>query len=351
MAARKHDHLSSGISRWLIALADPMARAPLPAHLLSSRDLPKMLEAASVHGVLPAVTRNLRSYAQSKAVGLPSAQDIETALGAALSQNVQKQAALEQALTEQSERIAAAFSGAGIVFAMVKGDRFARRLYPNPQDRPFGDIDILIPVNDLERSRQVIPPLGFKLELSRARGGDENTMDKWVLVGNEAVSVETQTNLVHAPRIASKISLSYEQLLIAGRGNPEDATALLLAAAIHAAAIHQMDRLQHVIDVTQAVRGVAGPIDRESLQAATRETGSTVAVQTALDAAFQIFGENELRTLADQLMPAPWRKLRQKLLTPGVVIGARSRQSKRYRWRRRLARRIMTRHGRQAKTA
>jgi hypothetical protein len=347
MAARKHDYLSPKLSRWLIALADPLARCPLPQQPLTKQDLSKLLLAAPIQGVLPAVRRNLQNYAKSSGFGsMPSEREIAALLNALSPEaDLLKQAALERRLTEYSRKIADSFAKANIGFAMVKGDRFARLLYPNAEDRPFGDLDILIPVEDLEKSREVMPPLGFKLKMSRASGGDANMMDKWILAAEESITVETQTNLVHAPKIAKKIGLSYEQLLIAGRGNPEDATALLAAAAIHAAVIHQMDRLQHVIDVLQAVRGVAGPVDAESLKAAAHATGSTVAIQTALDTAFQMFDEQETRALADQLQPCPWRGLRQKLVTPSVVINTRSRRSRRDRWRRRLARLIMTRAG------
>lgn len=351
MPTKKHQPISAEMSAWMIALADPLGRCSLPSYPLRVEELPAMLDAASAHGVKSALTRNLGTYVRSdRARELPRPQEISQLLENEVvysKDSLARQAKLEQELTIQSNRIAATFDEARIGFAMVKGDRFSRRLYPHPEDRPYGDIDILIPVSDLRTSRDVLPGLGFKLEGSRAGGGDSNTMDKWVLTENHAVTVEVQTNLVHSRRLAKTVGLSYQQLLVAGRGNPEDGTALLFAAAVHAAAIHQMDRLQHVIDVLQTVRGSAGKIDVESLQEGAREAGATAAVQTALDVAYGMFGEDGLRQLADRLTPAPLRKMRQILLTPRIVTRARSTRRKRDNWRRRIVRAIISGQGKQ----
>ena len=54
----------------------------------------------------------------------------------------------------------------------------------------------------------------------------------------------------------------HRRVMHAGNGDAENPTALLMVAAIHGAAGHQFERLQPAIDVLQAARGVAGPIDR-----------------------------------------------------------------------------------------
>ncbi len=58
-----HDLLSSCAKDWLVALSDPLQRAPKPGQPLQPDDLDVMVEAASAHGVLPLVARNLRALA------------------------------------------------------------------------------------------------------------------------------------------------------------------------------------------------------------------------------------------------------------------------------------------------
>ena len=69
--------------------------------------------------------------------------------------------------------------------------------------------------------------------------------------------MEVQTNLIHSPNLGTGIRLRYADLLAAGGGDPENATALLLLAAVHGAAGHQFERLQPAVDVLQAARGAA----------------------------------------------------------------------------------------------
>ena len=90
--------------------------------------------------------------------------------------------------------------------------------------------------------------------------------------------VEVHTNLVHSPKLRGGMSLRYEDVLEAGDGAVASPTALLLVASAHAAIGHQLDRLQHLVDILLAVRGVAGAVDFERLRKAAGRSGVLLAV-------------------------------------------------------------------------
>jgi hypothetical protein len=135
--------------------------------------------------------------------------------------------------------------------------------------------------------------------------------------------------------------VSYEDVLDAGDGDSRAPTALLFVAATHAAAGHQFDRLQHLVDVVQAARGVAGPIDRKRLADVSRRCGVTLAVAAALDLAGRTFGEAASTELAQALMPRRLGRLPCTLLAPGLVLRAQSEARVHGSWRRKLFRQTM----------
>jgi hypothetical protein len=164
------------------------------------------------------------------------------------------------------------------------------------------------------------------------------------------LEVEIQANLIHSRKIGSAVGLSFDELLEAGDGDPEAPIVLLIVAAVHGAAVHQFDRLQHIIDVLQAVRNADGKVDAAQLQLAAQRVGATAALQTALDLTAEIYGDRYCRMLADQ-MHAPWRALRRWLVTVDVILRARSVAKRRDNWRRRLLRLLLVVSGKSERMA
>lgn len=84
-------------------------------------------------------------------------------------------------------RLQAAFRQAGIPFIPVKGVLIAP-VYPDPQLRTMGDMDLLVRADDRERIRDVLTPLGF-------------TNTKWSEVEwdyqQDKVKFELQAELIH----------------------------------------------------------------------------------------------------------------------------------------------------------
>ena len=244
-------------------------------------------------------------------------------------------------LSHHAQRIAKALAAEDLPAAIIKGPVFSRRLYPRPADRSFTDIDILVSSASLEATAEILHSLGFAPARSENRSDQDHGEYKWLLPGNDLILVEVQSNLIHSARLGNGIRFGFADLSAAGDGNTEDATALLILAAVHGAATHQFERLQPAIDVLQAARGAAGPINRVRLARIADMIGATAALQTALDIAAQLFDESEAREIANSLSPAPWRRLRRTLLSPAVVIRAQARSAGLDSWRRRAVREII----------
>ena len=342
-----HASLSPQASAWLAHLSDPWSRVAAPSGRIQAAELLLLVEAASAHGVLPAMARNLHGLAAggrgAAIVDDADAQHLVENVSNELDQRLIVLVGQNSLLSRHATRIATGFAHDAIPANVVKGPVFARRLYPQPADRSFTDVDVLVAPELIAACSAVLERLGFVLAPGENRGGLDHGEYKWLLPGNDLILVEIQTNLIHSPNLGTGVRLSRADLLAAGDGDAEDATALLLVAAVHGAAGHQFERLQPAVDVLQAARGAAGPIDRKRLAQVAQATGSTAAVQTALDLAAELFGEPSARELADLLSPAPWRALRRKLVSPGVVLRAQARRRGRDSWRRQALREIIRR--------
>jgi hypothetical protein len=353
MSDRRHARVSSLIQNWMVALADPVSPSDAPAEKLSAVDLALLTQAATLHGVRPIFFRNLEALIAREGVArIVTDGSAEKVLDNVLEEEKQRrvsQRRAEQLLSESGEAVGRALAQVNIAAIRAKGDVFARRLYPHSADRPFGDIDILVRTGDLDRTKPVIQDIGFRLESSRAKGGKAYRLDKWVLERGESLEVEIQANLIHSRKIGSAVGLSFDELLAAGDGDPEAPIALLIVAAVHGAAVHQFDRLQHVIDVLQAVRNASGKIGGAQLQLVAQRVGATSSLQTALDLAAEIYGDSHCRALADQLN-APWRALRRRLVTVDVILRARSTVKRRDDWRRKLLRLLLVVSGRRERS-
>jgi hypothetical protein len=228
----------------------------------------------------------------------------------------------------------------------VKGPVFAEKLYPRASDRSFTDIDILVAPNALPACSLILRELGFAPAPSPLGDGRDYGEYKWILPGHPFLLIEAQTDLIHSPSLRSGIRFRHSDLMAAGNGCGSDATAILMLAAVHGAAGHQFERLQPVVDVLQAARGMAGPIDIDRLVRVAADTGAGAAIQTALDLAAKLFSESSARQLADALRAVPWRRVRRRLVSPSVVLRAQGRNGGRDSWRRRALREMIRKIGR-----
>ena len=119
-------------------------------------DWEHLLEAADHHGVVPRVYEQLRGMEQS----LPSAA--LQAIALLYQSNLQR----TLWLTRELGRILAHFAKHGIPALPYKGPVLAESLYGDVAARQFSDLDILVRVDDVRRTKQALLELGFKPELT-----------------------------------------------------------------------------------------------------------------------------------------------------------------------------------------
>jgi Uncharacterised nucleotidyltransferase len=331
--------LRPAAKEWLAHLADPLARAPRPTHPLRASDPSALLAAANLHGVLPAAIRAIASLAAG-CTAEPPANGFAGALGTARA-NAALQAGFGLMLRHHGKRATKAFEAECIEGAVVKGAVAAERLYGDASLRTFTDIDVLVGAAHRARAADVMRSLGFELFTFGDRVGKDYEEDKWLLKEEPRAMVEVHTNLVHSPKLRASMSVSYQDVLEAGDGDCAAPTALLFVAAAHAAIGHQFDRLQQLVDIVQAGRGAAGPIDVERLRRVCRRAGVLFGVVTAIELAGRTFGEFRCTDLARRLDPAYARCWRRLLVTPGVVVSAQTPERVLGSWRRKLYRQCL----------
>ncbi len=309
---------------WLLALADPNGPIEtLPGTSLTAGELPEMLELADRHSVLPIVIEALRQLADR--LGLRD--ELPAALAPMQAQQLRR-AATSMMLRGQLAEIVAVAPAARLI--VLKGPAFADRLYRDPAHRPFTDLDLLTPVEEVDAVETALADLGYRTEtqagLKHADGYGERT---WLAGSGSPTSgpVEVHWNLVNSPTVRKGVSVWYNDLQTEG-AEPDtpglarlSAASLLLIAAVHGAASHMFDRLGLVCDVCQAARGTAGDVDVDWLAEALERTGAGRAMAAALHLGWTVFGEAACDDLRRKLsLPRPGL-LSRAMVNRSVVLG------------------------------
>jgi hypothetical protein len=338
--ADSHARLSRGERQLLCTLADPDGglghfREP------GVDSLARVLTAAGLHGVLPIVWRRLRGSGLS-CTATPAALTASQDLLAEAERQVTLVTGISMLLAHHGTIVMDAFRAANIDAAMIKGPVFARHLYTAESDRSYTDIDILVAPRHLSQANAVIGELGYQEARPLGRDPEAYGEFKWLLPGNDAIMIEVQANLAHAPKLRHGLSLEYGDILEAGDGDPQSPVPMLMVAAVHAAAGHQFDRLQHGLDIVQAAR-LLPEKDIPNLVRATRKINGCLALVTALNLAQHLFGEPKAGTIAGAFRRSVFMDFAGQLITPRMVLDAQSSVHSRASWRRKLFREFLAR--------
>jgi hypothetical protein len=315
MDEARHPPLSVAEQALLARLADP--ERPVENDGLASESVGlRMLSVARQHGVLPIVWRKLRS---TTIAGDAFAQAMSEA-----GDSVALMAGQSLLLRHHARAIEDCFKRAGISAAVVKGPVFAERLYKVPADRPFTDIDLLISPNNLAAANAALPQLGF-VALTKAvwDKSDSNQEYKWGRTDNPNILIELHGNLVHYASFRRLLSYSYDDLLLAGDGDPTAPAALLMTAVIHAACGHKFHRLQFAVDIVQAARALPDS-DLPVLERAARTMGADLELAVSLNLAGQIFDDRRTLEMAERFSSGAFSALSKRLISPEAIHNATS---------------------------
>lgn len=320
MEEERHTPLSVREQQLFAGLADPERTAD-PADWSDEQAALRMLNVARLHGVLPIVWRKFRA--------------LDLDLGDAFQAEMQRSADMVSLMAGQSlllrhhsRNITSAFANAAIPVAIVKGPVFAERIYKIPADRPFTDIDLLTSPENLDKANAALPALGFVALTKQVWDkSDSNQEYKWGRSDNPNILIELHGNLVHYASFRRLLSYSYDDLLLAGGGDPNAPAALLMTAVIHAACGHKFHRLQFAVDVIQAARALPDA-DLPQLERAAREIGAELELAVSLNLAGQIFDDRKALDLAERFSSGLTSSLSKRLVSPGAIHNAMSTQGK-----------------------
>lgn len=175
------------------------------------------------------------------------------------------------------DEVVAALAAAGVPVALLKGMSLADRLYGDPDLRPSGDVDALVPAAELDHAVEVLDRHGWRLEPGRHPDYQRRHHRHVTLVREGSPAVE----LHHRASTGFAMVLDGEPLLARARPGargglvlaPEDE---LLFLALHAAD-HGLARLCWLEDLL-ALLDAAGPaLDWAAVVARARAAGAAPA--------------------------------------------------------------------------
>jgi hypothetical protein len=336
--------------QWLMTLADPKFQADnLPRQKLKAAEVAPLCVLSEMHGVLPATLQRLDCMLRNKPELLLSAPGLNLEILAAL-QPMQKRlterSAIALFLGAESRRIQLELRATGVEAILLKGIDFAGRLYAPPALRSFNDIDVLVRASQWDGVEATLARLGYlphETPMKYARGYSERT---WQHPAMPGAMVEVHDNLVNSPTVRRGVSVRLEdvptQFASDGllRATP---TGLLIIAAVHGAASHSFDKVQHLCDVAQIVRGRAGPIDEAALRECLEKTGAGFSVALALDLTARTLNEKAAAELLARLKLRWPRRLARLLITPTLVARSQGTSRRAGSWRRQTLRQLLKR--------
>jgi hypothetical protein len=308
--------MAVSVEEWLVGLCDPKGpREGMGRCELRGRELKRLQGMAERHGVLPAVVRNLR------AASLEAYQELErNGVQGRLAEN----AAMGMFLRVMAMEFFREAGIRGIPAVLIKGALVARRAYRPESLRTFIDVDLLVPKRVWEEVRDLMRGMGFESKGNRMKYDSGYGEEEWMHKEHKGCSFEVHWNLVNSPVVRHGLSVTYEDLEVGSDANPLgkslSSAALMLIASVHGAASHGFDKLQHLCDVAQLARGIAGEIEAPALAEITRATGAGLAVHAALRLAGKLLEEERCLELMSRL-GLERHALASQILNRETVIG------------------------------
>ena len=212
-------------------------------------------------------------------------------------------------------------AAAGMPVALVKGLDFAEAVYHGVHNRKFSDVDLLVAPSAQQDIANVLSGLGFAEVIAKGKK-IEQTERQWTRQAPHAglTLVEVHTDMVHAPELRARMSLTHA--LYAGRPNGGvTGAARLVLAALHGATSHLFARLQYVVDGMMVAR--AG-VDAKELKERAKRSGALLPVSTMLRLAVEIYGCQASGALLGQMEPVRFAAVERRLISPAMVISAKS---------------------------
>lgn len=312
---------------WLLTACDPQSSADPPRRELTAAQLAAALSAAQDHFVLGSVLRSVAAW-RGRETGVRS--DVYATVRTFADFHL-RDTGRTLGLRHVARQAVQALTAAGILCCVLKGEDFASRLYPSPAQRPYRDVDMLVPRDAFRDADRVIQSLGFTpLAPERKYAADQYGQISYLASIPERWSFELHWNLINSPAQRQRCSIAWEDLTYQSVQPPAQAggfrrltpTSLLLLAAVHACVGHRFDSLQQLCDIRQICRGAAGNVDAAQLAEYCRRLRCETPLAWSLDLLVRMFRCDAARDLAERCrfsaqVARPWAMLgRHTVLRP-----------------------------------
>lgn len=302
------------VGRWLARYSDPLgAHRPGLGSTLDPQFYQVLINEAALHGTLATLIRNLPEATVSGEFDK---------IRHLAEQQVLTLRSLSVMLRLHGQELMGALQRSDV--ALIKGATFARKLYPDPTLRSFTDIDLLVRESAVPDVERILLDQGFQM----AWQDKDRQEAKWIHSSNSSLLVELHTNMVHHPGLRNVMSLTLDDF----DGQIETPGAQLAIAAIHGA-LHQFQRLQHVVDICQASRSLNSSEDEALFERILLRSGGRLAAISGLELAGRLFSEPRCFQVARALGPERFSVLSRQLITPDVVVSMQGKRRRIYSWR------------------
>jgi Uncharacterised nucleotidyltransferase len=333
---------------WLLVLADPEGvRVPLPGRRLDALGIASLCLLANMHGVLPAVLQQVERLLRDEPAKLlldkKTVSEVSQAMGQ-VNDRLAQRSAMAMFLGAEAQRLVDKLAAAGVETIVLKGADFAVRLYEHSASRTFGDVDLLVRKSDWRTVDSTMMRLGYESREQPMKYTDGYSERSWEHPTMPGAMIEIHNNLVNSPTVRRGVSVRLEDLpLERGQDGRLRATpaGLLIIAAVHGAASHGFEKVQHLCDIAQVVRGRAGLIDEGSLRECVAKTGAGLSLATALDLTARSLNEPACVQLLKRLELRWPRRIVRLLMTPAVVVRSQGMHRRSVTWRRRMLRQML----------
>lgn len=190
---------------------------------------------------------------------------------------------LEQMLT----RVDDWFGAAEIEHVVLKGPAVAHAVYPDPSLRDFGDLDLLVPADQIDRAVALLSDRGAKRQLAALTPGWDRYFAKSITM-TDGSGYEIDLHRTIAPGVfglridAAVLIANTQSFTVGGREcralSPEGQ---LLQACIHTAAGNRRVWLSSICDIVQLAR--SGKVDLTTFRSWVTDWGLEAAIEQAVN--------------------------------------------------------------------
>ncbi|MDH7485529.1 MAG: nucleotidyltransferase family protein [Anaerolineae bacterium] len=232
-------------------------------------------------------------------------------------------------LSQELSLLLSALEEAGIPVVLLKGAILAKGLYPNPALRPMGDLDILVPREEMARLGALLEAIGYAWD---GHCGPDKHRGYERQLGDVTIRMEAHWHLIsegyglqrcHDLDIGAFWGRAV-RVMVEGRPalalSPEDT---LLHLCLHQAS-HALGYILGYLDIHLFVHRVT--IDRDLFVQRVVAARLKTAAWFALSFACMLLGTAVPQAVLDALRPSPYRqRLVERFVTPAWLVSSPAR--------------------------